>query len=153
MRKIFVMLCMMFGSTFASKASGTKFVKATENKPKSTAMATEKAKACSDKMITSLQLNNYQSRKVQEINMNISEQVVKLEKQFGNNTAELANRIQQLHAERDRLLENVLSTVQYNDYFGHRSDYKVVDMQQIAANTGNTADTDSKLPDNATAIN
>lgn len=59
MKKVLVMICMMFGCTFATKANGDKSSKAVAN---------ARAKHISDQMIRDLRLNNYQSRKIREIN-------------------------------------------------------------------------------------
>ena len=150
MRKIFVMLCMMFGSTFASKASGVKSADKASGEKAKKALASTRAKELSNHMITGLQLNNYQSRKIQEINMRVAEQLTAVEQQHAGNQAEIDRQSKSIYAERDRLMEGVLSTVQYNDYFGNREDYNALD-KQIAANVDiEEAET---LPENETALN
>lgn len=140
----------MFGSTFASKASGNKFVNKAGGEKSTKTLASARAKQLSNHMITGLQLNNYQSRKIQEINMQVAEKLTALEQQHAGNQAEIDRQSESIYAERDRLMENVLSTVQYNDYFGHREDYNALD-KQIAANP--EMEIAEALPDNATALN
>lgn len=150
MRKIFVMLCMMFGSTFASKASGVKSMNKASGEKAKKALASTRARELSNHMITGLQLNNYQSRKIQEINMRVAEQLTAVEQQYAGNQAELDRQSASIYAERDRLMEDVLSTVQYNDYFGNREDYNALD-KKIAANVD--LEMAESMPENATALN
>ena len=150
MRKIFVMLCMMFGSTFASKASGVKSMDKASGEKGKKALASTRAKELSNHMITGLQLNNYQSRKIQEINMQVAEQLTAVEQQYAGNQAEIDRHSKSIYAERDRMMENVLSTVQYNDYFGSREDYNALD-KKIAANVD--LEMPESMPENATALN
>ena len=142
---------MMFGSTLATKASGNKFeTKPTRDNKTNKALASTRAKQLSNHMITELQLNNFQSRKIQEINMQVAEQLTAIEALHAGNQAELDRQSKSIYAERDRLLENVLSTVQYNDYFGHRNDYNKLD-KEIASNVD--IEMSEALPVNATALN
>jgi len=140
----------MFGSTFATKASGNKFeTKATGDKSTKT-LAGERAKQLSNNMISGLQLNNYQSRKIQEINMRIAEQITAIEQQYAGNQAEIERQSKIIYAERDQLMEDVLSTVQYNDYFGNRKNYTALD-KEIAAQID--VDTPEVVLGNSTALN
>lgn len=141
----------MFGSTLATKASSNKFeTKPTGDNKSTKALASTRAKLLSNHMITGLQLNNYQSRKIQEINMRVAEQITAMEHQHAGNQAEIDRQSKSIYAERDRLMEDVLSTVQYNDYFGHRNDYNKLD-KEIASNVD--LEMSEALPDNATALN
>lgn len=124
MKKLLVMICMMFGCVFAGKASGDKSSKK--------AVATARAKHMSDQMIRDLRLNNYQSRKVREINMQVAEQMTAIEQQYAGNPAMIEKLCKEACAERDIYLENVLSTVQYNSYFGDRKIYSAEDKKFVA---------------------
>ncbi|WP_345158428.1 hypothetical protein [Pontibacter saemangeumensis] len=150
MKRIFLMLCMMFGSTFATKASANKVAAKPTGDKATKALASNRAKLLSNQMITGLQLNNYQSRKIQDINMQVAEQLTAVEQQNAGNQAEIDRLSKNIYAERDRMMENVLSTVQYNDYFGHRKDYNELDKK--IAETASVDDLQG-LPQNATALN
>ncbi|RIJ41989.1 hypothetical protein [Pontibacter oryzae] len=123
MKKVLVMACMMFGSTFAAKASGDKSSKA---------IANARAKHMSDQMIRDLRLNNYQSRKLRDINQQVAEQITAIEEQYAGNPAKIEELCKGVCAKRDSYLENVLSTVQYNSYFGDRKDYDAEDKKFVA---------------------
>ncbi|WP_181163614.1 hypothetical protein [Pontibacter mangrovi] len=88
-------------------------------------------------MIKELRLNNYQSRKVRQINLQVAEQLTAIEQQNANNQHKIEELCKSVYAERDMFLENVLSTVQYNDYFGDRKIYRAADQEFMASfNTG-----------------
>ncbi|MCJ8166354.1 hypothetical protein MKJ04_16020 [Pontibacter sp. E15-1] len=150
MRRFFVMLSMLFGSTFAVKATGTKLPTRPAGDKATKTMAGARAKQLSNHMITGLQLNNYQSRKTLEINTRVAEQLTDIELQNAGNAAEIERLSQNVYAERDRLMEDVLSTVQYNHYFGNRKNYQALD-REIAANIDLT--TPETLAGDATAFN
>ena len=82
--------------------------------------------------------------------MRVAEQLTAVEQQHTGNQAEIDRQSKSIYAERDRLMENVLSTVQYNDYFGSREDYNALD-KKIAANVD--LEMDEAMPENATALN
>lgn len=133
MKRILVMICMMFGSTLATKATGNKFAtKPTGGKPTTKALASARAKHLSDEMIRGLQLNNYQSSKIRDINLQVAEQITAIEQEHAGNQAKIDALSKEVYAKRDRDLENVLSTVQYNDYYGHRKDYTAMDKEFVA---------------------
>ncbi len=145
-----MMLSMMFGSTFAVKATGSKIEPKPAGDKATKTMAGARARQISNHMITGLQLNNYQSRKTQEINLRVAEQLTAIEQKHAGNPAEIARLSQGVYAERDRLMENVLSTVQYNSYYGNRKDYQALE-QEIAANI--ELNTPEILTGEATALN
>ncbi|WP_266205833.1 hypothetical protein [Pontibacter kalidii] len=122
MKKLLVMICMMFGCVFVAKATGGKT-------SKTKAVVTARAQHLSDQMIKELRLNNYQSKKVREINLQVAEQVTAIEQQFAGNQQKVEELCKNVYAERDLFLENVLSTVQYNDYFGDRNVYRSADQK------------------------
>ncbi|WP_205503293.1 hypothetical protein [Rufibacter psychrotolerans] len=82
--------------------------------------AEQRAKNLSDKMIRDLQLNNYQSRKLREINLKNAQKMVDFETKYANNPAELEKCITGVCKERDRELEALLSTAQYSQYYSAR---------------------------------
>jgi hypothetical protein len=132
MKRKWILACMMLGSACATKASGNKFASKTAEDKNTTALASARANHLSDEMIRGLHLNNYQSNKVREINMKVAEQITAIEEQYAGNQAKIDELSKSALAERDQFLESVLSTVQYNDYFGHRKDYVAMDREFIA---------------------
>ncbi len=82
--------------------------------------AEQKANSLSDKMIRELQLNNYQSRKVREINLEKANQMVMFETKFLGNKEELERCFMGVCKERDQELEGLLSTTQYSQYYSVR---------------------------------
>ncbi|PRY14415.1 hypothetical protein CLV24_104227 [Pontibacter ummariensis] len=138
MKKALLITCVMCGSILSASASGNK--KITENKNKKTATVTKKAAAVvenranhlSDQMIRELGLNNYQSRKVREINMEVVAQKMAVEQEFAGNQALIEEKCKAICDVRDRELEDVLSTRQYNTYFGNRPAYNQVEQEFMA---------------------
>ena len=108
----------MFGFGFAALAQDT---------PEVTAQ--ERAKNLSNEMIRDLGLNNYQSRKVTEINLDVAERMLAIEKQYAGNQEKITELCNGVCAERDQKLENVLSTLQYNEYYGDRKNLIALDQQ------------------------
>ncbi|WP_115564351.1 hypothetical protein [Pontibacter diazotrophicus] len=133
MKKILVMACMMFGSTLATNATGTKMATKAPGDKSSKTLASSRAKHLSDQMIRGLHLNNYQSEKIREINLKVAEQITAIEEENAGDQSKIDALSNKVYAQRDRFLENVLSTVQYNDYYGHRKDYTAMD-KEFAAN-------------------
>ncbi|SFH12821.1 hypothetical protein [Pontibacter chinhatensis] len=129
MKKVLVMMCMMFGCVFASKATGEKASKEKVSK----AVVAARAQHLSDQMIKDLRLNNYQSKKVRELNMQVAEQISAIELQHAGNKQEIEALCQSVYADRDLALENVLSTEQYNHYFGDRKVYCEEDQKFMAS--------------------
>ncbi|GAB3817422.1 hypothetical protein GCM10028895_13530 [Pontibacter rugosus] len=122
---------MMLGSACATKASGNKLSSnATENKT-STALASARADHLSEEMIRGLQLNNYQSQKVRDINLKVAEDITAIEEEYAGNQAKIDELSNKARAERDRYLESVLSTVQYNSYFNKRKAYTNIDKEFV----------------------
>ncbi|MFB9862542.1 hypothetical protein EFA69_18515 [Rufibacter immobilis] len=91
--------------------------------------AEQRAKNLSDKMIRELQLNNYQSRKLREINLKNAKKMVEFEEMHANNPKELEKCINGVCKERDVELENLLSTAQYSQYYGSRKSFNTYDRE------------------------
>ncbi|WP_439883412.1 hypothetical protein ACSX1A_09585 [Pontibacter sp. MBLB2868] len=135
MRKLLAMICMMFGSVCAVNASGTAKTsgkKATKLDKKIALVAEKRADHLSDVMIRDLALNNYQSRKMREINQDVVAQKMAIEAEFAGNQELINQKCKEVCAERDRQLENVLSTRQYNEYFGDRKVYDQTEQEFMA---------------------
>ncbi|WP_207431210.1 hypothetical protein [Sabulibacter ruber] len=91
--------------------------------------AEQRAKNLSDKMIRELQLNNYQSRKIREINLKNALKMVDFETKYANNPAELEKCINGVCKERDKELVNLLSTAQYSQYYSARKSFNTYDRE------------------------
>jgi hypothetical protein len=124
MKKLLVMTCMVFGCVFAASAQDAPGV-----------TAQERAKNLSDQMIRDLGLNNYQSKKVNEINLEVAKQMLAIEQKFANNEQKVEELCKGVCDVRDQKLENVLSTVQYNNYFGDRKNLTAMDKKFMAEAT------------------
>ncbi|MBJ6119668.1 hypothetical protein JAO76_15785 [Pontibacter sp. BT310] len=103
----------------------------------------------SDQMIRELRLNNYQANKVREINMDVVAKMMAVEAEFKGNQELIEQKCKSICSERDVKLENVLSTVQYNDYFGDRPNYTKFD-KEFVAGAGQTTDNAKSLANNTT---
>lgn len=147
MKKLVVMTCMMFGYVYVANANGdvktpdSKISSAVESKV--AALVEKRAENLSDKMVRELRLNNYQSRKVRAINIEVVAKKVAVEKEFADNQEMINQKCKAICATRDVALENVLSTEQYNDYFGSRKVYDQTEKDFMAAQTANTVDADA----------
>ncbi|WP_181308869.1 hypothetical protein [Rufibacter sp. XAAS-G3-1] len=106
--------------------------------------AEQRAKSLSDKMIRELQLNNYQSRKLRELNLMNAKKMVDFEAKHANNPAELEKCINGVCKERDIALEDLLSTAQYSRYYSARKSFNNFDRQyaqQLLKENGKAAKT------------
>ncbi|WP_299824463.1 hypothetical protein [uncultured Pontibacter sp.] len=136
MKKLLVMTCMMFGCAFTAAANGdTKpAVKKTSKVDKKVALVAEqRANHLSNKMIIDLGLNNYQSRKIREINNEVVAKKLAVETEFAGNQAVIDKKCEEICNVRDIELESVLSTRQYNEYFGARKVYNQAEQEFMAS--------------------
>lgn len=122
MKRLFVTLLACLGLIFTAAANGNEKAITVESR----------ASNLSDQMIRELRLNNYQSNKVREINMDVIAKMMAVEAEFAGNQELIDQKCKAICAERDVKLENVLSTVQYNDYFGDRKYYSNFDKEFVA---------------------
>ncbi len=121
MKKLLVMTFMVFGIVYGATATGNVSL-----------VAEKRANHLSDQMIKELRLNNYQSNKVRAINLDVAAQITEIEQKFEGNEQLIAEKCKDVLAVRDLAFEDVLSTVQYNDYFGDRKMYSKVDREFMA---------------------
>lgn len=91
--------------------------------------AQQRADNLSNKMIRELQLNNYQSRKLRALNLKNAQKMVEFETKYANDQSELEKCINGVCKERDRALENLLSTAQYSQYYSARKSLNTFDRQ------------------------
>ena len=127
MKKLLIMTCMVFSGAFAASAQDSPEVS-----------AQERAKNLSHEMIRDLGLNNFQSKKVNEINLDVAKQMLAIEKQYSGNQDKINELCNGVCAERDLKLEKVLSTVQYNEYFGDRKNLVALDKQFMSKTANGT---------------
>ena len=161
MKKLLVMICMMFGCVFTAAAGGgakTTSKKTVKLDKKTAAVAEQRANYLSDKMIVDLGLNNYQSRKIREINSDVVAQKMAVETEFAGNQAIIDLKCKEICNERDVQLENVLSTKQYNDYFGDRKVYNQTEKDFMASlnqqeNGNQTASVNEAAPATSVSLN
>lgn len=127
MKALLVAVFMTFGMVFTASA--------TENN----VSVKERANYLTDQMIVELRLNNYQANVIREINTEIVETMMAIETEFKGDQKMIDQKVKALFNDRDRKLENILSTVQYNKYFGKRTAFNKIDQEFVAnANTQNT---------------
>ncbi|PKV62697.1 hypothetical protein [Pontibacter ramchanderi] len=123
MKKLLVMTLMVFGTVYGAFASGNN----------AAAVAEKRANHLSEQMIRELRLNNYQSNKVREINLDVAAQITEIEQQHAGNEQLITEKCKDILAARDLQFEDILSTVQYNDYFGDRKMYSKVDREFVTS--------------------
>ncbi|MEJ8802734.1 hypothetical protein [Pontibacter sp. H249] len=136
MKKQLAMICVMIGCAGAANANGGP--KATDKKTttveKKVAIVAEKrADHLSNMMIRDLGLNNYQSRKLREINKDVVAQKMAVETTFAGNQTAIDQKCKEICSVRDAKLESVLSTRQYNEYFGDRKVYNQTEVDYMAS--------------------
>ncbi len=143
MKKVIVLICLTLGVGFSASANGDKTTTSGDNAvDKKVKMVVEKrATNLSDQMIRELRLNNYQSSKIRAINLDKVNKMQAVETAFAGNQQLIDEKCKAICAERDRELESVLSTVQYNKYFGSRKAFTQFDKEYVASlsNQNNTA--------------
>src|SRR5690606_15541609 len=113
MKKLLAITFMVFGTVFGAFATGNNV----------TVVAEKRANHLSEQMIRELRLNNYQANKVREINLDVAAQITEIEQKHAGNEQLIAEKCKDVLAVRDLEFEDILSTVQYNDYFGDRKMY------------------------------
>ncbi|CAN5907324.1 hypothetical protein BH24BAC1_BH24BAC1_07140 [soil metagenome] len=83
--------------------------------------AEKRAQHLTDKMVRELRLNNYQARKVKNVNQELVNKLISLESQYQGNPTVLEEKCQEVCRERDVALEKFLSTDQYSQFYGIRT--------------------------------
>jgi hypothetical protein len=129
MKALLIATLVILSSTFTAVAGG--------NNTK--ILVKERANHLSDQMIRDLRLNNYQANEIREINTLIVAKLTEAEKEFNGNPEMLNQKVKSILNERDVQLEDVLSIVQYNNYFGKRPTFNKIDKEFVASiqNSGN----------------
>lgn len=116
MKALLVVALITLGSIFSASASGNNSM-----------LVKERANHLSDQMILELRLNNYQANECREINTKVIAQIASIENEFEGNQQLIDQKKKEVLAARDLELESVLSTVQYNKYYGKRSTFNQID--------------------------
>ncbi|EJF10680.1 hypothetical protein O71_07389 [Pontibacter sp. BAB1700] len=123
MKKLLVITLMVFGTVYGAFATGNNV----------TVIAEKRANHLTDQMIRELRLNNYQANKIREINLDVAAQITEIEQKHEGNEQLITEKCKAVLAVRDLEFEDILSTVQYNDYFGDRKVYSKVDREFMAS--------------------
>jgi hypothetical protein len=123
MKRLLVITFALLGFIFTASANGNEKSLTVENR----------ANHLSDQMIRELRLNNYQSNKIREINLDVVAKMMAVETEFKGNQELIDQKCKSICAVRDEKLENVLSTAQYSNYFGARKVYSKYDKEFVAS--------------------
>lgn len=145
MKKLLVTTMMIFGIVYGAAATGNVSL-----------IAEKRANHLSDQMIKELRLNNYQANKIREINLDVAAQITEIELNYAGNKKLIEEECKAVLAARDLEFEDVLSTVQYNDYFGDRKMYSKTDREFMASLNGQGSEnlaSNDRATENATAGN
>ncbi|HSI90813.1 MAG TPA: hypothetical protein VK927_06815 [Adhaeribacter sp.] len=137
MKKVLVMTSLVFSSVLHSIAvdagiSGEGKTSATNNKEATTSRKTlsvqDRANHLTDQMIKDLRLNNYQSNRLRAINLELVNKIAAIEAN-GGDPKQVEMDCKGACSDRDKILEDVLSTDQYSKYFSNRPNYFNYDKQ------------------------
>ena len=139
MKRLLVTTFACLGLIFTAAANGNEKSVTVESR----------ANNLSDQMIRELRLNNYQSNKIREINQDVVARMAAVEAEFAGNQEVIDQKCKAICSERDVKLENVLSTVQYNNYYGDRTYYSKYD-KEFVAKGGQQVNENSIASNNAT---
>jgi hypothetical protein len=125
-----------------TKSSSSRSVTSERTSSKKAAIAKDRADHLSDQMITKLKLNNYQSNKIRQINLDKISKMMDIEEQYGSDPQMVESKCKGVCDQRDVELEDLLSTDQYTKYFGARRYFNKLD-QVYAQNGGSTKTVDA----------
>ena len=84
-------------------------------------LAKQRADRLSDQMIQELRLNNFQAKRLREINQEKVSKMMAIEQKYAHNPDLADKNCQGVCRERDKELESFLSFDQYSKYYGNRS--------------------------------
>ncbi|QNF34174.1 hypothetical protein HUW51_16125 [Adhaeribacter swui] len=113
MKKILITACFTWFSVVGSMA---------QNESKAD-LVKQRADRLSDQMIQELRLNNYQAKRLREINQDKVSKIVTIEQKYANNPELVEKNSKNVCRERDKELESFLSFDQYSKYYGSRSEF------------------------------
>jgi hypothetical protein len=107
--KIKILLGLFFFVVFTASGQG---------KPGLT--AEKRAQHLTHKMIKELRLNNYQARKLKDVNQELVDKLISIETKYQNNPTLLEEKCQEACRERDIAVGAFLSTDQYSQFYALR---------------------------------
>ncbi len=133
MKKILIIVCLAcFSITGTIAQNGSK-----------AELAKQRADRLSDQMIQELRLNNFQAKRLREINQEKVSKMMAIEQKYANNPDLVEKNCQGVCRERDKELESFLSFDQYSKYYGNRSEFYKYD-KNFAKNIGLVKSSDVK---------
>lgn len=91
--------------------------------------AEKRAQHLTDKMIKELRLNNYQARKLKDVNQDLVDKLISIETKYSDNPTLLEEKCQDACRQRDVALETFLSTNQYSQFYGLRANLYKLDKE------------------------
>lgn len=112
-------------------------------------IARERANRLSDQMIQELRLNNFQAKRLREINQEKISKMMEIEQKYANNPSLVEKNCQGVCRERDKELESFLSFDQYSQYYANRPEFYKYD-KDFAKNIGLTKSKKQENPLNKT---
>jgi hypothetical protein len=115
----------------AEKATGKVAVATKTGTAKKSLSAVERANHLTDEMIQDLKLSNYQARELRKINQEKVNRMMAIEA-AGGDASNVDNECKGVCKDRDKELENLLSTEQYMQYFSKRPIYYKMDKDYAA---------------------
>ena len=98
-------------------------------------IAKQRADRLSDQMIQELRLNNFQAKRLREINQEKVSKMMAIEQKYATDPNLVEKNCQGVCRERDKELESFLSFDQYSKYYGNRSEFYKYD-KDFAKNIG-----------------
>lgn len=125
MKKIGIIILLLWASSFGVHAQ--KLDKAE--------IAKQRANRLSDQMIRELRLNNFQAKRLREINQEKVNKMVEIEQKFAHDPNLVEKNCQGVCRERDKELESFLSFDQYSQYYANRPEFYKYD-KDFAKNIG-----------------
>ncbi len=114
-------------------------------------LAKQRADRLSDQMIQELRLNNFQAKRLREINQEKVSKMMVIEQKYANDPNLVEKNCQGVCRERDKELESFLSFDQYSKYYGNRSEFYKYD-KDFAKNIGLVKSTPSERKPNTDQV-
>lgn len=114
-------------------------------------LAKQRADRLSDQMIQELRLNNFQAKRLREINQEKVSKMMAIEQKYANDPALVEKNCLGVCRERDKELESFLSFDQYSKYYGNRSEFYKYD-KDFARNIGLVKSTPSEKKPNTDQV-
>ena len=118
MKNILMTLSLVLGLMFSAAAQ-------TDQKP----LANERTGYITEQMIKDLKLNNFQAARMRAINQSVITRFMTAEQQYASDPVAQDKACKGICQQRDKQVEDVLSTDQYSKYFSSRNQYLAMDRQ------------------------